>query len=431
MKQLLRFAHLILLISGCFAISSGQAIILEQTNGSGIYERGEKIEVSARFNELNSDFVKVKILRDITTILVDQIFAVEGEEILLFEGVFDEATAVIVEVRSDEEFASTGFVVDPDGFTPGSKRPKDFDKYWKKEKKMLRKLPMDVTALPLEELEGPVICSSIEITCTGPKPVRGYFAKPEKAEPGSLPIVLYVRAAGVAGHWCQSKPEDALNYAKKGNGALAFDLNAHGMLVGQPQMYYDSLERGELKDYAGFGRESREDIYFRGMYLRLIRTLDFLCSQPEWDGKRILVLGESQGGGQSLAAAGLDPRVSAVVATVPAMCDWGAALQGSKGGWPNLFDWGGDADKLMVTLPYFDVAHLLNDSQATIVTEIGFIDYTCPPASIYAALNQAKGEKIVFGVPYRGHHLKQEQFRTEWTNKVYDPKIAFIEDYLK
>ena len=53
-----------------------------------------------------------------------------------------------------------------------------------------------------------------------------------------------------------------------------------------------------------------------------MRTLDFLTSQPEWDGKRILVLGESQGGGQSLAAAGLDHRVSAVVATVPAMSDF-------------------------------------------------------------------------------------------------------------
>jgi len=83
--------------------------------------------------------------------------------------------------------------------------------------------------------------------------VRGYFARPESAIVKSLPIVLIV----------------------------------------QPYQ----------------GMESRSDFYFRGMYLRLIRTLDFLASQPEWDGKRILVIGESQGGGQALAAAGLDKEL--------------------------------------------------------------------------------------------------------------------------
>ena len=116
-----------------------------------------------------------------------------------------------------------------------------------------------------------------------------------------------------------------MNYAKKGKGALCFDLNAHGMLNGQPDEYYNNLDAGELKNYYVSGLESREDFYFRGMYLRLIRTIEFLTRQPEWDGKRILVIGESQGGGQALAAAGLDSRVSAVVATVPAMCDWGCA----------------------------------------------------------------------------------------------------------
>lgn len=84
-----------------------------------------------------------------------------------------------------------------------------------------------------------------------------------------------------------------------GKGALSFDLNAHGMLNGQPDAYYDSLQNTVLKNYAYIGLENKKDNYFRGMYLRLIRTLDFLTKQPEWDGKRILVIGQSQGGGQA------------------------------------------------------------------------------------------------------------------------------------
>ena len=174
--------------------------------------------------------------------------------------------------------------------------------------------------------------SNIEINCTGPKPARGYFAKPAIAAPKSLPIVLLVHAAGVKGSWCRSEPGNAMKYAMM--GTLCFDLNAHGMLNGQPEEYYADLEAGELKNYYLQGLTNRDDFYFRGMYLRLMRTIDFLTKQPEWDGKRILVIGESQGGGQALAAAGLDKRVSAVVAIVPAMCDWLGPLADHEGGWP-------------------------------------------------------------------------------------------------
>ena len=121
-----------------------------------------------------------------------------------------------------------------------------------------------------------------------------------------------------------------------GRGALSFDLNAHGMLNGQPDSYYDSLQQNDLKNYPYIGLGSKKDFYFRGMYLRLMRTLDFLTSQPEWDGKRIMVIGESQGGGQALATAGLDHRVTAVIATVP-LCATGAEpLQAGKAAGPIL-----------------------------------------------------------------------------------------------
>jgi len=41
----------------------------------------------------------------------------------------------------------------------------------------------------MKGIEKEYICSDIEINCAGPKPVRGYFAKPENAAPKSLPAV--------------------------------------------------------------------------------------------------------------------------------------------------------------------------------------------------------------------------------------------------
>ena len=240
----------------------------------------------------------------------------------------------------------------------------------------------------------------------------GMLVDPEKLQPGA-----------------KIPEENALNYAKM--GSLCFDLNAHGMLNGQPDSYYSDLENGELKNYWLQGLTSKDDLYFRGMYLRLLRTIDFLTKQPEWDGKRILVIGESQGGGQALVAAGLDHRVSAVVAIVPAMCDWIAPLSGRMGGWPQPFETDASREEMLKTLPYFDAANILKDSKAIIYTEIGLIDMTCPSTSVYAAVNQANGQKIIYTVPYRPHHQPEGALAKTWQETVYKPRELFIKNYLK
>ena len=431
MKNTRRLLLSLFLVTGLLTNTFGQNIVLKQSNESGIYKKGEKIEVSVILKDIQSDSLQVKIRKNYSDKTENLKIEYQGNKVVLLNQTFNEPTSLIFEVRAKGDFASIGLVVDPDNFEPGTKRPKDIDSYWNNEKKALKALPMDVKSVPLSNMEKGYSCSDIEINCTGPKPARGYFAKPQAAKLKSLPIVLYVHAAGVNGSWCLAQPENAINYAKMGEGALCFDLNAHGMLNGQPQAYYDDLDKGELKNYYSFGMENKNDFYFRGMYLRLMRTLDFLTSQPEWDGKRILVIGESQGGGQALIAAGLDKRVSAVVATVPAMCDWGGPFAGRTGGWPNPFGYNSNKEKMLETLPYFDAANLLKNSKATLVVEIGFIDVTCPSISVYAAINQAKGKKIVFGDPYRGHQLDQKSYKQIWETTVYKPKMAFIADYLK
>jgi cephalosporin-C deacetylase-like acetyl esterase len=355
----------------------------------------------------------------------------QGDSVLVFESSFRDPCSIIIDVKAGSSSASIGSMVDPYHIKPGASMPEDFRAYWAKEKKALGDLPLEVKALPVASVADGFTCSDMEINCTGPKPVRGYYAKSEKAAPHSLPAVLLVHAAGVKGSWCRSEPGNAMNYAKK--GAICFDLNAHGMLDGQPESYYADLENGELKNYFMKGVTSREEFYFRGMYLRLLRTIDFLARQPEWDGKRILVIGESQGGGQALAAAGLDRRVSAVVAIVPAMCDFMGALAGRRGGWPQPFENNEAKEEMKRVLPYFDDAMILKGSRAQIFCEVGLIDLTCPPASVLAALNQSKGKKMIYAVPFRGHQTAPfTQAKNKlWQEQFYKPREEFINNYLK
>lgn len=117
--------------------------------------------------------------------------------------------------------------------------------------------------------------------------------------------------------------------------------------------------------------------------------------------------------------------------TAPAMCNWGGTLVGSKGSWPYPFESKIDRAILLKTMPYYDAAHVLKGSKATIVAELGLIDQSCPSSNVYAALNQAKGKKIILTVPYRGHHMDQPAYKEIWDTTINKTKEAFLEDYLK
>ncbi len=282
-----KFRCILMIISfyvliGFFA--TGQNIKFTQSESSGIYNSGEQIKVSVKIDSISVDTLIVTTQINYSHEIETHKVSYTGGDLLIFNDSFDKPTSVIINVTAGDETGKTGLVVDKDNFEPKTKYPHDLKRYWENEKKALRAVPMEIKRVPVTNIENGYLCSDVQINCLGGKPARGYYVKPTDAKEKSLPIVLVVHAAGVKGSWCLSKPQNALRYAKTGSGAICFDLNAHGMLNGQPQKYYDDLEAGELDGYMHFGIENRDSIYFRGMYLRLIRTLDFLTKQPEWDG---------------------------------------------------------------------------------------------------------------------------------------------------
>ena len=235
--------------------------------------------------------------------------------------------------------------------------------------------------------------------------ISGYFAKPVGAKPKSLPIIMTVHGAGVR----SSSLGGAAGWAAK--DFLAMDMNAHGIPNGKSDEFYKDLTDNALKDYRYVGRDSRETCYFLGMYLRLVRGIDFLTSQPEWDGKTVVVYGGSQGGAQAFASAGLDERVSFFCAAVPAMSDHTGMIVGRIAGWPKLVpsvDGKPDAKVLEVSR-YFDDVNMATRTHAKgAYVTTGFIDTTCPPSSVYAAFNNLKIEKHIWNDVEYGHPYSKE-----------------------
>jgi len=297
--------------------------------------------------------------------------------------------------------STAGAGIEPLAIKPSMPVPDDFDAFWAGKKAELAQVPMNPVFTPIESPAEGIACFDLQIDCLGGAPVSGYYARPVGAETGACPAMLLVHGAGVA--------NSSLDRAVKGAqmGILSLDINAHGIANGQPQAYYDELRDGRLKGYPHQGRESRETSYFLGMYLRLIRGMEFLMAQPEWDGGILIVEGSSQGGGQALVAAGLDPRVTALIANVPAMCDH----TGRINGWPRLVprnDAGEPDPAVQEASRYFDAMNFTTRTTADALVTVGFIDNTCRPTSVYAAYNNLRGDKRMVNKPLMTHAYPPE-----------------------
>jgi cephalosporin-C deacetylase-like acetyl esterase len=290
--------------------------------------------------------------------------------------------------------------IDPQKIPPSLPVPDDFDQFWSQRKARLKAVPAKPVLTPVASADKSVESFDVQVPCEGGTPVSGYFARPKGAKAKSLPAILYVHGAGVRSAGLGT----ATSAARL--GALGMDINAHGIPNGKPAEYYEELNRTRLKGYTTFGRESRETCYFLGMFLRLIRAIDFLTSQPEWDGRVVCVSGASQGGGQSIAAAGLDPRVTFIATGVPAMCDHTSSAIGRINGWPKLVPNGADGKpdaKILQAARYFDCMNLATRAKAEAIFSVGFIDVTCPPTSVYATYNNYAGKKQMIDKPLMGH----------------------------
>jgi cephalosporin-C deacetylase-like acetyl esterase len=305
--------------------------------------------------------------------------------------------SVTFDTGTSKVTALGGAGVSPTEIKPSLPVPLEFDAFWAAKKKALGAVPVNPRLTPVKSPAESVETFDLQADSVG-APVSAYFARPKGAKPRSLPAILTVHGAGVR----SAAVTAASSWARE--GALAMDMNAHGIPNGRDKAYYDGLMAGELKDYRRAGRESRETIYFLGMFLRLVRAIDFLTAQPEWDGRTVVVSGSSQGGAQAIAAAGLDSRVTFFVAGVPAMCDHTGAVAGRIAGWPKFIETkerpGAD---VVAAVRYYDGVNFASRAKAPGFFTVGFIDTTCPPTSVYAAYNALNAKKEIFHDITAGH----------------------------
>lgn len=326
-------------------------------------------------------------------------------------GTLDEAgflpCAVKCEINGKKLDAEAAAGFDPLKIVASMPVPDDFDAFWNEKKKQLAAVPMKVQLTQVESTRPNVEVFDVQADCLG-APVSGYLGRPVGAKPKSLPALLSLHGAGVV----SSDKGQAIHWA--GMGMLALDINAHGLPNGKPVEFYETLKEGDLKSYAFIGCESRETNYFLGMYLRALRALDVLASQPEWDGHTLIVYGASQGGQQAIAAAALDSRVSLLVAGVPAMSDPNGTTIGRIDGAFFVVSRkpganGGFSPEVVESARYYTGANFASRVKVPTQFTVGFIDHSCPPTLVYSAYNKiATADKKIHNGTTSGHALSEE-----------------------
>lgn len=417
-------------ILGSLAAKDVYDFIIKTDKADGIYAKGDVVtfKITLLKNEEAVEEEKFTCQLSINGIWQEKKeFVSDGGPIEItqkFDGNIFWCT-VKAEVPGQKVAKELGAVAAPYDITGAVREPKDFDAFWQKQRDELNAVPVkeeEKKEIPLlakyARYKDRVVCYDVKIACSGGKPVSGYLCMPRNAKVKSLPAIVSFQGAGVQGAWQQ--PE-------WGEKAIVLNINAHGIENGKPYSWYRSLlipgsKTGKLDNYAWHGFWNQHNYYYKGVFIRVMRALDYVKTLPEWDGKNLLVYGASQGATQAIVAAAMDKQVTYCHAGVPALCDHGAVYADRMPGWPKVVTM--DKSKLdtnrkwyLVVMNYYDIVHFAKRVKCEINMSAGLLDHTCSPTSVMSAYNNISADvkKSIQIVPSGTHSSASEGMDLRFT----------------
>jgi cephalosporin-C deacetylase len=292
-----------------------------------------------------------------------------------------------------------GAVAAPDRIKPAAPPPADFDAFWAAKVKELDAVPADPQLTAGESEQPGVSYWKVTLDNIRGTHVQGQIARPTVG--AKFPAILQMQYAGVYG----LQKKWVTDYAK--DGWLAMDIEAHDIPIDQSVQYYQDQDAGPLHYYCNIGDDDRDRSYYLRMYLSCYQAVEYLAHRPDWDGKVLVVTGQSQGGQQTLMIAGLHPKyITAAMALVPADCDTLAPEAGRAPGFPSCYfnTQGKDPQKVHEVSRYYDPVNFARHIQCPVLIAMGLHDEKlAPPTSILAAANVITAPKEVIIMPQSGH----------------------------
>jgi cephalosporin-C deacetylase len=290
-------------------------------------------------------------------------------------------------------------------YCPDRDEPADFDAFWGTTLEAARTFPLNAA---FERVDyGLVAQETFDVTFNGfgGQPVKGWLILPSQRQ-GKLPcIVEYIGYGGG-----RNFPIDWLLWSSAGYAHFVMDTRGQGSAWSAgdtPDLYADggnahfpgSMTKGILDP---------KHYYYRRVFTDAVRAIEAARSHPVVDAAQIAVTGGSQGGGITIAAAGLVPDLLAAMPDVPFLCHYRRATEiVDTYPYREIAEYchvhRDKADIVFNTLSYFDGINFATRATANALFSTALMDQVCPPSTVYAAYNYWAGEKDIKVYPYNGH----------------------------
>lgn len=298
-------------------------------------------------------------------------------------------------------------------YLPDRQEPADFDAFWSSTLADARKHPLNAQFSPVDYGFQNIDIFDVTFNGYAGQPIKGWLVLPRNRS-GKLPCVVeYIGYGGGRG-----MPTNWLLWSAAGYAHLIMDTRGQGSTWSKGDTA-DPEPDGSNPHFPGFmtrGILKRETYYYRRVFTDGVRAIETALAHDAIDPNRIAVTGGSQGGGISIAVAGLSPTVKVAMPDVPFLCHFRRAttlmdsnpyLEIQK----FLLVHRDKVDTVYNTLGYFDGMNFAARANAKTLFSVGLMDEICPPSTVYAAYNHWKGEKDIRIYQFN-HHEGGGEFQT-------------------
>jgi len=265
-----------------------------------IFAVGDKnAAINIEYKAVQKGSVELYIVSDFHDTLVHKTFTVKaGAGAIPFNFTreidrpgFYECTAVMKDIGFTG--AVRWFTISPDKIECSQKTVPGFKKYWDGALEELKAVAPNFEIKKNETLSsGSRDGYIVEMKSLGGLTIRGYYFVPRSG--GKHAAILHVPGYGYG--FDEGKPfinstDDVVE--------LAICVRGHGISA-------DVFNPGfEVPGIWGYKLCSEKENAYRSIYMDCVRAVEFLLTRPEIDTKKVFVMGGSQGGGLTIATAGL------------------------------------------------------------------------------------------------------------------------------
>ncbi|MDE1549967.1 acetylxylan esterase [Jeotgalibaca caeni] len=291
-----------------------------------------------------------------------------------------------------------------ENYRGSGQKPTDFDEWWDNNLKQMNDLPLEYEIIPEAIPSHVANFYHLYFNGVGGARVHCQLITPKILKKKHKGMLLFHGYHTNSGDF-----QDKIGWAAEGFVVLALDARGQGGL----SQNHTQTDGGTMRGLIIRGiEEGRDNLYFRNVFLDTAHAARILQSFDYVDKEKIYAQGASQGGGLTLACAGLVPNLHRVFVSYPFLTDYRKAYQlgAQTSAYEEIPYWFQFRDPLhdreeeiFHTLEYIDIQHFAPRIKASVVWAIGLQDAVCPPVTQFATYNNINAKKEIIVLPEYGH----------------------------